>query len=273
MVQATFFTQQNVSMTVLPPERKDNSTANPDDESLATTVLKPCQSPKPIVWVQPAETGAVLCPQDALLASFQYTDCRGRMLALTPTDVLRWTQAAKGLHDTCGNFNTFIRLLNSISSDLKENLSCGGEMSESLRRFQRVVTSLVESTSVLRHQRSLFTLLVILSFLYGGLHLSAWQNPFPTDLECIIWKMSCFIIGGMLPVIIGVWMVCSRAVRKFQISFEKYTNKAIGFLSLILITMYGLARLFIMMEAFISLRSQPIGVYWSPDWLQTVPHI
>lgn len=141
MVQATFFTQQNVSMTVLPPERKDNSTANPDDESLATTVLKPCQSPKPIVWVQPAETGAVLCPQDALLASFQYTDCRGRMLALTPTDVLRWTQAAKGLHDTCGNFNTFIRLLNSISSDLKENLSCGGEMSESLRRFQRVVTS------------------------------------------------------------------------------------------------------------------------------------
>jgi len=35
---------------------------------------------------------------------------------------------------------------------------------------------------------------------------------------------------------------------------------------------YSLARIFIVVESFIGLRRVPIGVYWTPAWLQMIPH-
>lgn len=268
MIQATFFSQQNVTLTVLPSEEKEGG----KPPATASTDLG--QNPKATTWIQPSATGANLRPGEALFSSFQYMDRRKRALELTPTDVLRWTQAFKGLRDVCGCCDTPVRFLDIIPSELRDSVSSGGEMTESLRRFRKVVTSLVESMSVLRRESFVFALLVILSILYGGLHLSAWRNPFPTELECVMWRVSCFVMMGMLPVTVGVCMVCSKVVAKLQVSFESYYKvlKAFEVLSLALLMIYGLARVFVIVEAFISLRRQPIGVYWSPDWLQTVPH-
>ena len=36
---------------------------------------------------------------------------------------------------------------------------------------------------------------------------------------------------------------------------------------------YGLSRGFLVIDSFISLRALPIGAYWTPSWLQMIPHI
>ncbi|RYP05125.1 hypothetical protein DL765_009937 [Monosporascus sp. GIB2] len=35
---------------------------------------------------------------------------------------------------------------------------------------------------------------VVLPVIYGGLHLTAWTSEFPTAVESLLWKISCFII-------------------------------------------------------------------------------
>ena len=38
------------------------------------------------------------------------------------------------------------------------------------------------------------------------------------------------------------------------------------------LVVYSGARLYIVVESFISLRKVPIGVYYTPSWLQMIPH-
>lgn len=139
-------------MAVLPSETADIAEAHQGDQPPSTTVPMSFQNDEPIVWIQPSATGgAILRPQEALLSSFQHNARHDRVLELTPMDVRRWTKAARALHDICGDLPNPTELLDAIPSDVRDSLSRGGEMSESLRRFQTVITSLVESTSVLYH--------------------------------------------------------------------------------------------------------------------------
>lgn len=276
MVQATFFSQQNVSLTFLPAEEAVQGRLAVDhvEGPHATTASRASKDPKLVRYVSPSATGAVLHPGEALWLSFLYSDRGNRLLKLTPTDVFRWQEAARALHDMCGDPEDPIVLIDALSPDLKGSLSLGGNMSESLRRFQTAMTTLIETTTVLRRESFLFVLLVTLSFLYGGLHLAAWSNSFPSSMECMLWKISCLIMMGMLPLAIGVWFVCSKTVRMFKLTFVNYLKvlRMTELLSLVLISPYGCARMLVIVEAFISMRKQPIGVFWSPEWLQTVPH-
>jgi hypothetical protein len=43
-------------------------------------------------------------------------------------------------------------------------------------------------------------------------------------------------------------------------------------LGILVLVAYGCARLYIVIESFLSLRRVPIGVYYTPSWLQMVPH-
>lgn len=52
----------------------------------------------------------------------------------------------------------------------------------------------------------------------------------------------------------------------------------IGFFALIyfnipVLVMYIVARVYIVLESFLSLRSVPLGVFLSPAWLQMFPHL
>ncbi|CAP70121.1 uncharacterized protein PODANS_3_2240, partial [Podospora anserina S mat+] len=43
--------------------------------------------------------------------------------------------------------------------------------------------------------------------------------------------------------------------------------------SFLLFSLYVLVRVFIVVESFINLRAEPIGVFSSPPWLQNFPHV
>lgn len=272
MVQATFFTQQNVLMEVPPDKVRKEKPHNDEIDIPVEQAAKEARSGNPI---QPASGEVSLRPGDRLLSSFRYVDPRNRTISLTPTDVARWGRAFEGLREIRGPSACAVRLWDAVPQDLRRSLSRGGETTESLRRFRRAMSTLLESPVILSQERLLFALMIVLSFTYGGLHLAAWGNHFPSSVEGLIWKVSCLVMMGMLPRMMALWAVFWMTIYVLKPSFgmRLAVMRATEALSLFLMTFYGLARIFVIVEAFISLRTQPIGVYWSPDWLQTVPHI
>jgi hypothetical protein len=107
-------------------------------------------------------------------------------------------------------------------------------------------------------------MVTILSCLYAGSHASAWLSHFPTYIERWIWRGSCIAIAATPPVswILLKWL-SPFACGSFSVLVP-------GFLAL---AIYLLARLFIPVEAFISMRSLPIGAFETVDWTEFWPHV
>lgn len=56
---------------------------------------------------------------------------------------------------------------------------------------------------------ALVLLITLLSALYGGLHLTAWNWNFPTQVEHMLWRVSCSLVAGAYPlflIIFGIFV-------------------------------------------------------------------
>jgi hypothetical protein len=122
-----------------------------------------------------------------------------------------------------------------------------------------------------------FTTAIFLPLIYGGVHLSAWNFEFPTSTEGLLWKISAFIIATSLLAWLILGGLLSEACDRFRwgikvsdIVFGDILGSVLGRM---LIYAMALSRAYIVVEAFISLRAVPIGVYWTPAWVQMIPHV
>ncbi|KAI8677817.1 hypothetical protein NCS55_00499700 [Fusarium keratoplasticum] len=113
----------------------------------------------------------------------------------------------------------------------------------------------------------LLGLAVVLSALYGGIHLSAWNWVFPTSWEGLVWKFACFLIAAVLP----LYHIFNKIRASYLDGLDGWETAMHVMLSLTLV-IYMLARIYIIFEAFVSLRHVPIGVYMAPVWVQMFPH-
>jgi hypothetical protein len=116
---------------------------------------------------------------------------------------------------------------------------------------------------------------------YGGLHLSAWNAPFPTATQRHLWRLS------------GIVLVSSGPVMILRLAVEHFVNERklldhnswcwclayspiliSWFLSLIVsYGIYILARVYLVVECFVMLWHLPDGVYAVPRWTEYLPHI
>ncbi|CAF9910276.1 MAG: hypothetical protein GOMPHAMPRED_007029 [Gomphillus americanus] len=119
-----------------------------------------------------------------------------------------------------------------------------------------------------------------LTILYGGLHTIAWLDHFPSNTEQYLWRISCvWIVGsGGLWVIINLMAQLNNKFYSFWESVERLEAPRIiivvlGGIATICGIGYVLARAFLVVEAFISLRSMPQDVFYTPDWVQVIPHL
>ena len=117
----------------------------------------------------------------------------------------------------------------------------------------------------------LFAVCIPLSMIYGGIHLTAWNFNFPSNTEMLLWKISCFIImtAGLSIVVSCLFYFCVDDITcvgglTLGITVVYALATVIGFI---------LARIYIVFEAFLSLRHVPIGVYAVVPWVQNIPHI
>ena len=122
-------------------------------------------------------------------------------------------------------------------------------------------------------------MLFLLPAINGAIHLSAWTFEFPTLIEKFVWKIACLDIAVPLPVFLIVGI--ARENRMFGVGEgENGLMAELTLLSWVEVLFLVLnapvtvvARIFLVVESFVSLRHVPIGVYASVPWSDWLPHI
>lgn len=110
-------------------------------------------------------------------------------------------------------------------------------------------------------QLQVFVLSLLSTVSFGGLNIVAWNFSFPTGLESFLWKFSCI---GML--------VLPTAFATVAYFWESGSTRSYVVLTSIALS-YGVIRLYVIVECFIALRSEPAQVYCSVYWSSYIPHI
>ena len=118
------------------------------------------------------------------------------------------------------------------------------------------------------------------SMAYGGLHATAWNGHFPSSIEMWLWRASSICIAGS-----GLtWILINLLARTFK-GFKAYWKEVeslrahwtslvgLGSLATLCGLAYLLARIFLVVEAFISLRKLPAAAFETLQWTQLVPHL
>lgn len=136
-----------------------------------------------------------------------------------------------------------------------------------------------EDTITLMIDEKMFLLLLVtLPLVYGGIHLATWDFHFASETEHLLWKIACFDIMGTIPFgalyLLGVYLFFLFNNRYFNdVRLDKLYQPLLWAFYSPLATLYALARLYIVVESFISLRHVPIGSYAAVPWVQDIPHV
>ena len=116
-------------------------------------------------------------------------------------------------------------------------------------------------------------------FVYGSIHVAAWNEHFPSLPEMWLWRSSSLYIGFCG----GLWTVLNYITRSYKplnAFWERWVdgggkwwqNLLIGIPVVVCGSSLIFARVFIVIEAFISIRELPAGAYDTPAWSQVFPH-
>ena len=109
---------------------------------------------------------------------------------------------------------------------------------------------------------------------YGGLHLAAWNDYFPTAVERIMW-ISCSCATGLTGLVLALFFLATNQLPQLEAaeSHVRNSRKFRIFWKWVLIPLFMTARVFIVVEAFICLRRQPDAIYKTPEWSNYFPHL
>jgi len=124
----------------------------------------------------------------------------------------------------------------------------------------------------------LLSLILALPAAYGGIHLAVANFGFPSAPESLCWRISSIYTIVALPGIM-LWsfvlgILFQRLVWKHLNGGEvKFVRFLLNLPSWTLLIGYIVARTYLVVESFASVRAEPIGVFWTPAWLHMIPHI
>ena len=137
------------------------------------------------------------------------------------------------------------------------------------------------SDDLLRNFSGLMVGMVLwmLNFLYGAIHASAWNNHFPTAVEMWFWRISATYIAFCG----GLWIILNYAALIYPPLNEFWERWMDGISTWFYLAVLGsavfvcgfsfcVARGFILVEAFISVRNLSTAAYDTPSWTQIFPH-
>jgi hypothetical protein len=128
--------------------------------------------------------------------------------------------------------------------------------------------------------------LVALS-LYGAIHSLAWNGPFHSAAEAVLWKLSVATLTAVAPAVIVLFFIVSigdKIEDKWKtmpfrcgkcltllLRFSYFAGLAI--LAALYIGLYFLARVYLVVECFISLPYAPASAFVLPSWPAYFPHL
>jgi len=112
----------------------------------------------------------------------------------------------------------------------------------------------------------LAVVLIALSAAYGGIHAAAWDAHFPSRPEQAVWRVTACLVIGAAALIWGAIIGFSRATEEWQ-------RILMVCMASFAMPLFLFGRLYLLVEAFISVRSLPVGAYNTTDWVNFLPHI
>ena len=120
----------------------------------------------------------------------------------------------------------------------------------------------------LTHAKRLWLFSVLASAFYGGMHALKWYAQFPTTAERLLWQISsCVGAAGILP-------ITAFGPDFFDLlvpgADSRFAWRVFGFLTGLL---FVLARSYIIVESFLSLRRLPQSAYQAVSWTNSIPHV
>ncbi|KAI9767689.1 MAG: hypothetical protein M1840_005561 [Geoglossum simile] len=134
-------------------------------------------------------------------------------------------------------------------------------------------------------QLRLLLVVAMLSAAYGGVHAAAWKFLFPSPAELLLWKISCVLcIAGSIPASIAVMAFADawsasflQPLKRLEALWQDWgSGNPVGALFLIIfgisLPVFVVARLYMVIEAFLSLRHTTTGSYATVVWAQYIPH-
>lgn len=102
----------------------------------------------------------------------------------------------------------------------------------------------------------------LVGLLYGGVHLAAWRNRFPTEAEQMLWRVAAAITAvGWSGFVLSLWLGKHPLLRKMC-----------GVLFGICVIPCLFVRVYLLAESFISLRMLPKKSYDVNVWSELWPH-
>lgn len=123
---------------------------------------------------------------------------------------------------------------------------------------------------------------LLMLFINGALHATAWNYHFPTNSEKVLWRISCLFIS-LGPLAQTLILASIRYNKRTQSSYKKISCDPVYRsvpIMLVQILLYGIYYLFyafsltfMVIEAFISMRNVPVGSYETIKWLDWWRHL
>ena len=117
-----------------------------------------------------------------------------------------------------------------------------------------------------------FGLVSLCSVLFGAIHVASWNISLLTIVEQWLWRGSALYCcaAGM---ILGLMLILSGVCEQHSLIRESMEETIDGVAVRLIPSLYLIARLFMIVEAFLSLRALPHSAYEEVQWSSFVPHI
>ncbi|KAF3931392.1 hypothetical protein ABW19_dt0200926 [Dactylella cylindrospora] len=209
---------------------------------------------------------------------------------VTPSELERWRLAGPAAHqlwEACQDREDYINYYFTTSS-LGIFLGETYYLDNHIKNFAGL--SYLGHVNV--HRDHLKSILAFTAAAYGGLHIAAWKEHFPTPFERIAWLVSAIFISCSGVISFFLFLAkqkipaFDRWVNAFTTSswyFYKrshmaQTNRAYFWQVAtalgggVVIACFMCARVYLVVEAFVSLRDVPREVYDTPNWTNFFPH-
>jgi len=199
------------------------------------------------------------------------------VMGLSNRDIKLWTQATIALRQEPDVYRIGHELPLLPTGDLQEKSNNLQPRSFLSTKLQGVFNN-DDGGDIIFDFSSILFLIVIagLSTIYGAIHLAAWNFNFPSPQEQIIWRISCIIIASGIPIIVLAFVVLVVFIEVVENHILRGMDCGIFFpiyMVMLLGLLYSGARLFIIVESFISIRKLPLGVFVTIDWAKYIPHL
>ena len=110
----------------------------------------------------------------------------------------------------------------------------------------------------------------IFGAIFGGIHLIGWNFTYPTLIERTLWRVSALVIT-----IIPTYVVLTEQLLRYihRRGLGRRFEPFLALVGLFLLIVYIFARLSLLAQSFVLLRSQPDSVFFPVDWVAFFPHL